>query len=465
MLEVFAGKVRKTGFFQKAGFPENSDKNFGTCYRRVAYMDTGTFPPGLSDLLRFPFTEALFGRRARRFFHGATIPDGPLAFASRHPPLPLTDLERMLVLAAVSGNTGWNYGITHNLTYAPFLPNYAGSAGGRTFPSSAGFHTSEVFFTDDDGVFFFATRDAPALNDPQLDVEAGLDVLLENHRSRIRKLSDTRLHVPACEPYMAGHNTWAVNQPGTLLVIPVADVAQHNVANLCYYLQNGFCIYDDVNREQIPGLEPFRHLYSHHDPLPLSLVEQYSLTECVTEMVIGCYAGMLMLQGMGLGGWMFNGLDPYTVLGTTGDPAVPGLGFRYDIDPRWVVPNPTGLPGVFEAYCPPHYRDMRSAVEAFAQRKFGPNGPFHKDTPGAWKDTPSVRASAEVHSDEFKECVALQAQYILDRFGKFPGTVPSVLAFIFLQAHHLDLEFYDHYFKPGAYLPTHAHHMERWHRK
>jgi hypothetical protein len=33
MLEVFAGKVRKTGFFQKAGFPENSDKNFGTCYK------------------------------------------------------------------------------------------------------------------------------------------------------------------------------------------------------------------------------------------------------------------------------------------------------------------------------------------------------------------------------------------------------------------------------------------------
>jgi arylformamidase len=29
MLEVFAGKVRKTGFFQKAGFPGNSDKKIG----------------------------------------------------------------------------------------------------------------------------------------------------------------------------------------------------------------------------------------------------------------------------------------------------------------------------------------------------------------------------------------------------------------------------------------------------
>jgi hypothetical protein len=33
----------------------------------------------------------------------------------------------------------------------------------------------------------------------------------------------------------------------------------------------------------------------------------------------------------------------------------------------------------------------------------------------------------------------------------------------YVQAHHLDLDFYDHFFKPGAYLPTHASHMSRWH--
>jgi hypothetical protein len=34
---------------------------------------------------------------------------------------------------------------------------------------------------------------------------------------------------------------------------------------------------------------------------------------------------------------------------------------------------------------------------------------------------------------------------------------------MFLQAHHLDLDFYDRHFKPGAYLETHKRHMERWH--
>ena len=32
-----------------------------------------------------------------------------------------------------------------------------------------------------------------------------------------------------------------------------------------------------------------------------------------------------------------------------------------------------------------------------------------------------------------------------------------------LQPHHQDLEFYDRFFRPGAYLGTHAEHMTRWH--
>ncbi|MGO9120220.1 MAG: hypothetical protein ACLQPD_21725 [Desulfomonilaceae bacterium] len=420
---------------------------------------------GWQKALQFPLIQALLGRRSRRFMLGATIPAGPLAFNSAQTPVPLDEPEKIMILTAMAGNTDWHYAHMYNAHYAPHLPNYAGTANGRTFPSAAGFHTSEIFFTDDEGIYFFETRDAPAPIDcsddeTQWDIEA----LIAIHRKRIMKISDNRLHMPSREPHISGHNTWIVNRSGSLLVIPVADVAQHQIANLCYYLQNGYALYDDINKTPIPGLDRYRDLYDETDLLPLSIVEQDSLLESTTELVLSCYAGTLILQAMGLGGWMFNGMNPGSVLGASGDPEIPGLGFRYDRDERWLLPNPTGLPNVFEGFCPPHYPDMRAAVEAFVRRKFGPGGPFHPDTPGAWKDSPSVRGSAQAHSDEFKECVALQAQYTFDRFGKFPGTTPSILAFIYLQAHHLDLEFYDHYFKPGSYLKTHAEHFTDWHK-
>ena len=53
-------------------------------------------PPGYDDLLQFGLVEALLGRRSRRFFRGAEIPDGHFAYASRHPPLPLPHQRRTL---------------------------------------------------------------------------------------------------------------------------------------------------------------------------------------------------------------------------------------------------------------------------------------------------------------------------------------------------------------------------------
>jgi hypothetical protein len=213
----------------------------------------------------------------------------------------------------------------------------------------------------------------------------------------------------------------------------------------------------------VPGIERFRDLVNVDEPYPLTFLEQYALTEATAELTTSCYAGMLTLQGMGLGGWMFDGIDRYTVLGASGVPEVPGLGFHVQTDDRWALPNPTGLDGVYTAYCPPHFPDMRAAVEAFSERKFGPGGPFNPDTPGAWSESAKVRGAAQVHSEEFTECVATQAQYVFDRFGKFPGTVPSLFCLTYLQAHHLDLSFYDEHFEPGAYLRTHAEHQERWH--
>lgn len=225
---------------------------------------------------------------------GNGIPDGPLKFKSKH---------------------------------APHLANYSLAAGGRTFPSAAGFHTTDFFFTDDNGTYFLPTRDSGSLVTYTEKGEFDLNAWLKAHKQRIIKLQDQRLNIPAKEPFMDGHNTWCVNVPGSTLLIPVADLAQHMLAVLCFLVQNGG--YDDINNRKIEGLDKFKHLVNVENPYPLSFVEQLVFGEATAEVSTAGYAGMLMLQATGLGGWMFEGLDRYSLLGASGDPEVPGLGFNY----------------------------------------------------------------------------------------------------------------------------------------
>ena len=416
-------------------------------------------PRGLVEAATFPLVEAIHGRRSRRFAKGASIPDGPLAFTSREAPEPLDPLEQMLLITTIAGNTGWAELFAHHPDYKGRLPNYTTAAGGRSFPSSAGFNTSEFFFTDDTGVYFLPTRDMQPV------AAAGgtdLNAWLEAHRARIVKLADGRLNIPAEMPHMEGHNTWSANVPGSTLVWPVADVAQHVILLLLYLVQNGTGIYDDVNGRPIPGLEKYAHRLNFDAVWPMRLIEQVAITDVSVEMGTACYAGALMLQALGLGGWMYTGINPFTVLGASGDPAVPGLGFRFEMLDGDPLPHVTGLPGVFEAHVTPHHADMRAAVEAVVRRKYGSGGPFNPGTGGPYRDNATMRGSAAEVDAEAIEITTLMADYVFSTFGRFPATVPPVFIKTYLQAHRLDTAFYDHHFGPGAYLRTHADHDRNW---
>jgi len=51
-------------------------------------MQTSDLPDGFRDVLSFGLVEALLGRRSRRFFMGAEIPDGVFKYKSRFEPGP-----------------------------------------------------------------------------------------------------------------------------------------------------------------------------------------------------------------------------------------------------------------------------------------------------------------------------------------------------------------------------------------
>lgn len=67
------------------------------------------------------------------------------------------------------------------------------------------------------------------------------------------------------------------------------------------------------------------------------------------------------------------------------------------------------------------------------------------------------------HDEQFVRLLTDQVRYIDETFGKVPGTIQTVHILNYLQAQHLDTDFYDHHFGPGAYLDTHRDHQKIWH--
>lgn len=85
-------------------------------------MKESEISAGFEEMMKFGLVEALLGRRSRRFFMGAEIPDGVFTYKSRRKEFPLTDLEKMLVVSACGGNTSWHHMIYRAARYALAFP-------------------------------------------------------------------------------------------------------------------------------------------------------------------------------------------------------------------------------------------------------------------------------------------------------------------------------------------------------
>jgi hypothetical protein len=421
---------------------------------------------GLRALQQFPLMQAIFGRRARRFGLGMEIPSGPLAFRSRRPPEPLSELEKAILIAAGTGVSGWSFGV-------PFGPARASEHGqftqrftGRTVPTAAGLGTPVLFHTDDDGTWLTNTRDVRPSRMQELHaVDDDMARVLAVCREHTVRLSDSRLDLPAAPGHMMEPNFWMANARGSTLFMPVGDASEQLLGILAIFLANGYVIRDDLADRPAGDLAPFIRsgLLNADRVFPLSVLELGAYEANTMELAFMGHNIVLTLQAMGLGGLFFNGVNRWSVLGAAADRGVHGLGFRFVTDERWTTPNPVGLEGHFEALCPPFQPDMRAAVETFARRRFGKGGAYDRSTPGPWKDSEAVKASVTPYSEEFMDCMGTIAQYIFDTHGRFPATMPTMALTGYVQAHHIDTDFYDEHYAPGAYLGTHSAHMERWH--
>ena len=411
----------------------------------------------------FPLGEALTGRRARRFAMGMEVPGGPLAFKSQHEPLPLSETEQAILICAATGVTGWHFGVPYSTSSPNAYPSYTLRFSGHTYPTRVG--SLQLFYTDDDGIYMTHAADLPPAVSQPSQGTGDLRAITQQLQDTTSKISNKRLELPREAPHLHEHNLWNANFPGSTLLMPVADLSEYFLQILTLSLMNHYQIWDDMAGRLAGNLEPYIRsgmLSTTKQASITSMEYNLSLAANTSTSIMG-HNAVLSMQAMGLGGWLYTGINGLSAMGAYADDGVPGMGFRFVRDDRYTGPNPVGLDGQFETMCPPHYPDMRTAARELVTKMFGEGGTYDPKTEGAFARTDEVKGSVVRYSEEFIECLGEVAQYIYDTYGRFPGTIPTMVAGPYVQAQHIDLDFYDTHFQPGAYLETHRQHMAQWH--
>ncbi len=101
-------------------------------------------------------------------------------------------------------------------------------------------------------------------------------------------------------------------------------------------------------------------------------------------------------------------------------------------------------------------------MQAMYEEKWGAGGTF---AGGDQPFTPRLSIDHQVPrtSERALAAGATLYAYCLQEYGHFPATIPPVAPGVWVQAHHLETAFYDHYYGEGAYPETIRDHMQRWH--
>jgi hypothetical protein len=107
---------------------------------------------------------------------------------------------------------------------------------------------------------------------------------------------------------------------------------------------------------------------------------------------------------------------------------------------------------------------MEAAVRAVVELKFGAAGVFRQGARGsAWRDPGPVAATAAAPGAAAVDATIAYASYVWDRYGRFPAYAPPFRTVLGFQASHLDVEFYDRFYRPEALTATQREHLARWH--
>ena len=450
----------------------------------------------LRRLFEYPLIEAMAHRRSRRFSMGATMPGGGLEYRSRREPLPLTKTEEALLCFAAAGVSGLCLGDV------PFGSgglkeggggNVMAALTGRTGASADAVHSAALFVVNDEGTYLWRRpQDFPLdqINElARLAAEKRFEEIYDRMRLRIKK---GRTTIPREVPFVFPFNKWDTNLPGTTYFLPVCDLSSMyiNVLLSGFDEQMALFVVDERNNLQPAGVARFARSRGgrlHDDPkdnriLPILGLEAVIVEFMMAEQSFMAHNLSLMEQAMGLGGWTHFATATETGwlealgfrIGKQSAAQVLHAGFFKRLLMNLLGQNPSfphalGLTvdgaDVVKAYCPPYYPTMEAAVLAFIEFKKANawQAPLKPTYPGSWKDPRAVSLAIPNFSDECIAATIAYCTYVYETYGRFPAYFGPMRTTLAHQAHHLDLEFYDTFYHPGAYTATQAEHVNQWH--
>ena len=443
---------------------------------------------GLRSAFDYPLFQAIFNRRSRRIAKGIqAVCAGSLTYTSDQTPQPLSPLEEAVLIAA-TGITGltvpdrpFQDDSHQNILGTPNL-NMIGRAAGST-DNAQGTH---FFLINDEGTYFLKRLAEPA-SFPLTEAD-----LLRRAEQSKRLIHKGRPDFPRDFPYYLDSNRFLSNVAGSTILFPVVDMTRQYINALMYLLTekagNRPYFLDDRNFYLAAGVKCWMKsgFLNKNLRLPLGVLGPMR-TQIEADLLLQNL--MLVIQAMGLGGWIHACMGPPYLLGnpyeTTEDLRKQGLGFEWATPPfrlldffRWgtflpkVRAHPVGLKVgdeyLIQGLCAPYYADMADAVDVLVAQKFNKATGIYEDRAyfqNIFKGENGDRYLKEVphYDDKVIECVKDVCTYIHETHGRFPAHVDAIyVPGVWIQAHHLDLKYYDTLFKNG-YTQTQAEHQQLWH--
>ncbi|MEK6408455.1 MAG: hypothetical protein AABN34_16125 [Acidobacteriota bacterium] len=442
----------------------------------------------VNDLASYSLLDALRDRRSRRFGLGMKM-EGALAFESKRDPMPLTDDEEALLAFAACGVTGYA------LADLAFAPGQGGDIMthliARAVSSGDGAQAVAIIVSNDTGTYYFKRPQDLTYDEARELVEAARKGDLTEFYKRTRvKIKDGRAAPPIDPMYNLNCNHWSVYKPGTSYYVPINDLSFIYINGLLNILSpdTGAYILDERANFKSAGLERFARSKGGHlndDPEAHEVLTIQRMEIGVAELV-AIEQGMmhqnmaLMAQAMGIGGFPNYAVHEFGWfqalgfrMGQMPTSRYFGEGHLFTIEATLLrrdlpIPFPLGLESgeqvLLRGHCPPYFATMRDAVMAVVAEKFGPEGTFRgRIGLSEWRDPAGVQAATPGLSEEGIEATIAYCEYVYDRYGRFPGFVAPFRTILGFQAAHLDVDYYDRYYKPEALSSTHREHMARWH--